>query len=40
MEKLFTDNHENTPVKQAMPRGMRNIESTKENNHFRVFVLS
>ena len=34
-------NHENTPVKQAAPRGMRNKESTKfYYDLIRVFVLS
>jgi hypothetical protein len=40
MAKTFNINHENTPVKQAMPRDMRKKESAKikyELNMFFVF---
>jgi len=38
--KTINNNHENTPVKQAMPRDMRKKESTKFKYGFRVFAIS
>jgi hypothetical protein len=38
--QAFYNNHENTPVKQAMPRDMRKKESTKFKYGFRVFAIS
>jgi len=38
--KTIYNNHENTPVKQAMPRDMRKKESTKLKYGFRVFAIS